>query len=268
MKEAQTGSTTLLDEGSSNSFGGGQTKTMKAEGDPPIDDVDVEAAGAEDADEVSKRKEALKGKTSASEKSTDGSSEEVGDDQPDVGRGQKRETGVRRISVSLRALVVATLFVLLLAATGVTTWLYFSERSKVETQQRQAANERHAEQIALDYAVGAATMNFQDLNAWKSKLTHGTAPRLTDKLTKAANQMEQLLIPLQWDSTAQPLVAKVRSDTNGVYVVDTFVSVHTKTTQAPDNLQSTATYSITIDSNDNWQISDVGGIGAVGGTNK
>jgi len=43
------------------------------------------------------------------------------------------------------------------------------------------------------------------------------------------------------DSTAQPLVAKVRSDTNGIYVIDTFVSVLTKTTQAPDSLQSTAT---------------------------
>ncbi len=78
--------------------------------------------------------------------------------------------------------------------------------------------------------------------------------------------MEQILVPLEWNSTAQPLVAKVRSDTNGIYVIDTFVSVLTKTTQAPDNLQSTATYSITIDSNDNWQISDVGGIGAVAGS--
>jgi len=77
--------------------------------------------------------------------------------------------------------------------------------------------------------------------------------------------MEQLLIPLQWTSTAQPLTAKVRTDTNGVYVVDTFVSVLTKTTQAPDNLQSTATYSITIDSNNGWLITDVGGIGAVVG---
>jgi hypothetical protein len=36
-------------------------------------------------------------------------------------------------------------------------------------------------------------------------------------------------------------------------------------TQAPDNFQSTATYSITVDSTNGWQISDVGGIGAVVG---
>jgi Mce-associated membrane protein len=74
--------------------------------------------------------------------------------------------------------------------------------------------------------------------------------------------MEQVLAPLQWKSTAKPLATKVRSDSGGVYTVDSFVSVMTKTMQAPDGLQSTATYSITIDSTNNWQISDVGGIDA------
>ena len=106
-------------------------------------------------------------------------------------------------------------------------------------------------------------MNFQDMNAWKVKLVAGTSPELKDKLSKAAESMEQLLVPLQWTSTAQPLVAKVRSHTGGIYVVDCFVSVLTKTVQAPDPLQSTATYSVTINSGNNWQISDVGGIGAV-----
>lgn len=171
--------------------------------------------------------------------------------------------GPRRISLSVRTLALASAFAVLLSGLAVVTWMYFGEHGKLAAQQRQADGDRHAEQIALDYAVNAATMNFQDLNTWKGKLVKGTTPALNEKLTKAAGSMEQLLIPLQWTSSAQPLVAKVRSDTNGIYVVDTFVSVLTKTTQAPDNLQSTATYSITIDSKDNWQISDVGGIGAV-----
>jgi len=177
----------------------------------------------------------------------------------------KRKAASRRVSLSVRTLVTATAFLALVAAVAVMTWLYFGERGKVEAQQQGAANEQRAEQIALDYAVNAATMNFQDLNTWKGKLVNGTTPGLHDQLTKAATSMEQLLVPLEWNSTSQPLVAKVRSDTNGIYVVDTFVSVLTKTTQAPDNLQSTATYSITIDSKNNWQISDVGGIGAVVG---
>jgi hypothetical protein len=186
------------------------------------------------------------------------------DDQDDEAP-TKREASSRRVSLSVRTLVTATAFFALVAAVAMMTWLYFGERGRVEAQQQAAANEQRAEQIALDYAVNAATMNFQDLNTWKGKLVNGTTPGLHDQLTKAATSMEQLLVPLEWNSTSQPLVAKVRTDTNGVYVVDTFVSVLTKTTQAPDNLQSTATYSITIDSKNNWQISDVGGIGAVVG---
>lgn len=44
------------------------------------------------------------------------------------------------------------------------------------------------------------------------------------------------------------------SHDNGVYVVDAFVSVMTKTVQATDRLQTTATYSVTIDSNNAWKI--------------
>jgi hypothetical protein len=176
-----------------------------------------------------------------------------------------RRTSSRQVSLSVRALISSVVILALVTGVAVMTSLYLGERDKVEAQQSQVANYQHAEQIALDYAVNAATMNFRDLNTWKTKLVNGTTPALNDKLTKAAGSMQQILVPLEWNSTAQPLVAKVRSDTNGMYVIDTFVSVLTKTTQAPDNLQSTATYSITIDSNNDWQISDVGGIGAVAG---
>ena len=169
----------------------------------------------------------------------------------------------RRISISLRTLAVATVIGGLIAAVGVMTWLYLGAKAKVDDQARQAANSSHAEQIALDYAVNAAVMDYKDLGPWKQNLVKGTTPELNDKLTKAATAMEQILLPLQWSSTAKPLAAKVRSDDNGVYVVDAFVGVMTKTVQAADTLQSTATYSITIDSNNAWKISDVGGIGSV-----
>src|SRR5467141_1855624 len=165
-----------------------------------------------------------------------------------------------RVTVSVRAMVVG-----LVAALGVMTWLYLGSKQHLDDQARQASNSRRAEQVALDYAVSAAVMDFKDLATWKTDLVKGTTPELKDKLTKAATSMEQILVPLEWNSTARPLVAKVRSDTNGTYVVDAFVSVLTKTVQAPDGLQSTATYSVTIDSNHDWLISDVGGIGDVVG---
>ncbi|BBX03951.1 hypothetical protein MMOR_48870 [Mycolicibacterium moriokaense] len=175
----------------------------------------------------------------------------------------KAESRRATATVSVRSLVIGAVIALLAIAVGVLTWLYMGAEQELAAQARQAENFKHAENAALDYAVNAAEMNYQDLGAWKTKLVEGTSPELKDKLSKAADSMEQLLVPLKWDSTAKPLVAKVRSESGGIYVVDAFVSVLTKTSQAPEGLQSTATYSVTMDGNQNWQITDVGGIDAV-----
>lgn len=171
----------------------------------------------------------------------------------------------RRISFSVRGLLVTATIVGLIAAVGVMTWLYLGEKGTVDDLHRQAGDTAHAEQIAIDYAVNAALMDFKDLGPWKQKLVAGTTPELGEKLTKAANAMEQIILPLEWISTAKPIAAKVRTNENGIYIVDAFVSVMTKTVQAADSLQSTATYAVTIDSNNDWRISDVGGIAAVVG---
>jgi Mce-associated membrane protein len=168
-----------------------------------------------------------------------------------------------QVSISLRSFLKAAVIVALVGAVGVLAWLYVGGQRKLDEQTRRSENNAHAEKVALDYAVNAAAMNFQDLNAWKVKLIAGTSPELKEKLTQAATSMEQILVPLEWSSTARPLAAKVRSVTGGTYVVDSFVGVLTKTVQSPDPLQSTATYSVTIDSAKNWQITDVGGIGSV-----
>lgn len=171
----------------------------------------------------------------------------------------------RRVSVSLRALVGAVIVLALIAGLGVMSWLYIGARADLKEDARQAADNGRAEQIALDYAVGAAKINYEDLNTWSTGLVKGATPDLKEKLSTAEKSMEQILIPLQWNSTALPLAAKVRSNVNGVYVVDAFVGVDTKTIQSPDGLQSTATYRITIDTGQDWQISEVGGIGSVVG---
>lgn len=170
---------------------------------------------------------------------------------------------VRRVSVSVRTLVLAALICCWVASVAIVAWLYIGAKTKLDEEARQAANNSHAERIALDYAVDAATINFKELDRWKKNLVEGTTPELKGKLDDAGTSMEQILAPLQWNSVATPLVAKVRSNANGIYVVDAFVGVETKTMQEPNGLQSTATYSINIDSNHDWQISQVGGIGAV-----
>ncbi|WP_408066382.1 hypothetical protein [[Mycobacterium] nativiensis] len=170
--------------------------------------------------------------------------------------------GSRHVSISVRALAVGAVVIGFLAAIGTMTWLYLGVKAEFDDQARRAADSAHAEQISLDYAVNAAVMDYKDLGPWKQNLVKNMTPELKEKLTKAAIAMEQILLPLQWSSTASPIAAKVRSVDNGVYIVDAFVSVMTKTVQAGENLQSTATYSITVDSNNEWQISDVGGIAA------
>lgn len=195
---------------------------------------------------------------------TDDATESAHPEESDrVDKPQPRER--RRVSVSLRTLTVVAAIATLVAGLGVTTFLYFGAKTKLDNQAHQEADISRAEKIGLDYAVNAAIMDFKDLGPWKQNLVKGTTPQLNKKLTEAATAMEQILLPLQWSSTAKPLAAKVRSHDNGLYVVDAFVSVMTKTVQAAENLQSTATYSITINSADNWLISDVGGIAAVVG---
>ncbi|MGY4709655.1 hypothetical protein ACXDF8_08890 [Mycolicibacterium sp. CBM1] len=168
----------------------------------------------------------------------------------------------RQIAISLRGLIIGAAMVLLITATAVLGWLYVDAEGQLDANAREAANRDRAETVAIDYAVNAADMNYQDFAGWKTKLVNGTSPELKDKLAKAADSMEQVLAPLQWKSTARPLAAKVRSSAGGIYTVDAFVSVLTKTMQAPEGLQSTATYNVTIDSRNGWQITDVGGVDA------
>lgn len=190
---------------------------------------------------------------------------EAEDRETDIAQKKRPSTPGRSISISVRALALGTLISALVAGLAVMTWLYFDANRKLDAQELQARDNHHAEQVALDYAVKAAVIDYKDLSPWKRALVEGTTPELAKKLTDAANAMEQIVLPLQWSSTAKPVVAKVRSHANGVYVVDSFVSVMTKTVQAADNLQSTATYSVTVDPANGWKITDVGGIGQVVG---
>lgn len=206
--------------------------------------------------------ESQKDSATATNVDTDEDVESTGKD--DTNR-KLSKSAARQVSISVRTLAVGAVIAVLLAGVAVLAWLYIGAENKIDDAAVLTANKGRAEQIALDYAVGAAKIDFEHLDAWKADLVKGTTPELNGKLSDAAKSMEQILVPLQWKSSATPLVAKVRTDDNGMYVVDTFVGVETKTVQAPDGLQSTATYSITVDSNHDWQISEVGGVGAVVG---
>lgn len=173
--------------------------------------------------------------------------------------------GLGTQAVSVRAIIVAIVILGLVAAVIATSWMLVDKGNEVDAMKDTAAGEAHAERVATDYAVGAAAMDYTKTAEWKERLTKGTSPELTNRLTQAATSMEQITAPLQWTSTSNPISANVRSTKDGTYVVDCFVDVMTKNSQAPEGIQSTATYSVTIDSRDGWVITDVGGIGAMVG---
>ncbi|QVI27218.1 hypothetical protein MN2019_23865 [Mycolicibacterium neoaurum] len=219
-----------------------------------------DAAGKEDADDP----DTVAGNGDLAdppgETPDDSGCREQGDDPPSKRPNEPTDAKERSISIKLRDLATGVLIVVLFVAAGVLGVLYFNSEQELRAEALRSENNARAEKAAMDYAVNAADMNFEELDPWKAKLVAGTSPELSKRLTDAAASMEQVIVPLQWVSTGQPLASKVRSEIGGIYVVDAFVAVETKTMQSPDPLPSTATYSVTIDSEHGWQITDVGGI--------
>ena len=67
-------------------------------------------------------------------------------------------------------------------------------------------------------------------------------------------------MPLKWTSTGAAIDATVASEAGGIYKVNVFLNVTSTSAQTPQGAQTTVTYNVTIDSNANWQITDVGGM--------
>ena len=119
--------------------------------------------------------------------------------------------------------------------------------------------EKRAEQVAMDYAVGSATLDYRDMAAWRSRLTANTSPELTKQLTQVAPTIEQIIVQTKTVATATPAAAAVRSEKNGVYVVAAAVNASTTNTQSPNGAESVAVYVVTVDKNAGWVITDVKG---------
>jgi Mce-associated membrane protein len=163
-------------------------------------------------------------------------------------------------AIPIPSLRMGVAVAVVVAVVAVLSWQWYSAASELGRHEAAAADRQHAEQVALDYATGAAQMSFENTQEWRGRLTANTTPELTTRLTKAATSMEQLIGPMQWSSTARPIAAKVESESGGIYRVVCFVDVLTKNVQAPDGVQSTATYKLDIDSGRNWTITEISGI--------
>ncbi|WP_327148559.1 hypothetical protein [Nocardia sp. NBC_01329] len=164
------------------------------------------------------------------------------------------------VSVRVSSLVRGAVVAVLAVAAIVFAVLYSTARGELADRDEQAAADSRAEQLATDYAVGAASVNFENLDAWIAALKMNTSPQLSGKFDDTAPKLEQILVPLRWTSTATPITAKVMSEQDGVYQVNVFVNVTSTNAQNPDGTQTTVTYTVTVDENAGWQITDVGGV--------
>ncbi|BDD84438.1 hypothetical protein TPB0596_42010 [Tsukamurella pulmonis] len=180
-----------------------------------------------------------------------------------------REESPRGIVVTPLMLGLSAVVVLLAVAATAFGFLWqsaSSDRDEARDQlaavtQTQETNAR-AEDIAKKYAIGAATIDYQNLGTWRTALTAGTTDELANELREASTQFEQVVVPLQWQSTATPLATVVTGDKDGLITLNVFLNMITKTTQRPEGIPSTATYTLTIDSKQDWKISDVSGMDA------
>ncbi|MGW0181726.1 hypothetical protein [Nocardia sp. NPDC003345] len=180
---------------------------------------------------------------------------EAGTDRPTPAAARPRTVSIR-LSTALMALALTALLV----ATVTLAILYASARTTISDSETRAADQQHAEKIASDYALGASDIDYRDVKGWLTRLKAGTAPPLAAKFDATAPQLEQILLPLQWTSTATPLSADVTSESGGIFKVNAYLTVHSTSVQNPDGAATTVTYSLTIDRNSGWQITEVGGL--------
>ncbi|MFF2554315.1 hypothetical protein ACFVUS_25165 [Nocardia sp. NPDC058058] len=166
------------------------------------------------------------------------------------------------LSLPVSTLIAGAVAVVLLLISGTLGVLLWQSRGELGDHNAAAADDKRAEQVATDYAVGAATINYKDFNSWVAKLKTNTVPQLANTFDATAPKLQELMVPLQWTSTASPIAAKTESVSGSSYKVDVFVNVTSTNAQNPQGVQTTVTYNITVDKNADWKITDVGGTAA------
>ncbi|MFE3191016.1 hypothetical protein ACFXHA_18535 [Nocardia sp. NPDC059240] len=166
----------------------------------------------------------------------------------------------KTVSIKLSALLTAAAGIALIAALVTVTVLWQSARSDLKSRDNQAADDKHAEQVASDYAMGAANLNYADFNAWTVRLKANTTPALAAKFDATASKLQEILVPLKWTSSPTLLSSQVVNHDNGVYKVNVYLNVNSTNAQNPDGVLTTIYYTVNVDPKGDWKVTDVGGM--------
>lgn len=154
--------------------------------------------------------------------------------------------------------VIAVLVIALSVSTAVFAWQAKDQRAQLDDLRTRTADVARAEQVASDYAVAAARIDYRNFDPWFASLRRNVAPRLADQFTASEPALRDLLGQLQWVSTGTLVGSDIASQNGNTYVVQVFVDVTTSNVQSPDGVKTTALYPITVDRN-GWRITDISG---------
>lgn len=171
---------------------------------------------------------------------------------------EKATRARRQVSLSARALISGLLAIALVAALAVFVYRDLSARNDLEELRTDNADRGTAERVAGEYAVNAATLDYNDLTPWIANMKKGVSPDLSKQYDLIGQTMEQVLTPLRMQTTAHLVVAKVSNVSGNIYRVQAVVDVDTTTVQTPNGGSTDATYELTLDKAHNWMITSVG----------
>ncbi|MFW0788451.1 hypothetical protein [Gordonia sp. CPCC 205333] len=175
------------------------------------------------------------------------------------GGGDKPSRKTHRV-VSAVA-IVATVAVIALGVAWVLVAGLNDDGDRLAQLRAEQTDSTNAERVALDYAVGTARVNYEDIDAWRTALKSGVSDQLKTRFDGAVTVVQPLFAQLRYVTTVKPLAAKVRSREGDQFVVDAFVEMTSKSTQSPSGTITTGSFTITLDKASGWTITDVGGTG-------
>ncbi|WP_245672761.1 hypothetical protein [Aldersonia kunmingensis] len=155
--------------------------------------------------------------------------------------------------------VVAVLVAALALVSVVSFWKMVDYRDDLDALRTTQADTEYAEQVAADYAVRAAAIDYRNFDPWFASLKSGVNGNMANQFATSEPALRDLLGQLQWVSTGSLVGSTIESQNDGVFVVKVFVDVKTSNVQSPNGVSTTALYPITVDSNAGWQITDISG---------
>jgi len=173
--------------------------------------------------------------------------------------------GAKQITLSVRTLVLAVVGLLVGAGLLFGVVDNLRVRHQLNDLRAEKANAAKAEQVASDYAVKAATLDYKDLTPWAANLKKGVSPELAKQFEVAVPAMSQILTPVRMSTTATLVSATTTSVAGDVFCVTAVVEVNTTSLQTPNGATSLAAYVLTLNKAADWQITAVGDQAVPGG---